>query len=116
MPAGLDQDLDLDLDLDDDSSVVTAGGSDDQQEFSDSASFSIPSLELSDGLTPAPAASSMDMEDSLSLSCSAPGPQTGAASAEVPAVKEEELLGADGEAPPGGETRNQDVSPFSGLF
>lgn len=101
--------LDLDLDLDDSSSGVTAGGSDEQQEFSDSASFSIPSLELSDGLTAAAAVSSMDMEDSLSLSCSAPGPETSSASTQVPGLKEEGLAGADGEAPSGGEKTNKDI-------
>lgn len=100
MPAGLD----LDLDLEDNSSVVT----DEQQEFSD---FSIPSLELSDGLTAA--ASSMDVEDNLSLSCSGPGPETSSVSTEVPGVKEG-LLEADGEAPSGGGKTNEDF--FLGCF
>ncbi|XP_068188608.1 ubiquitin carboxyl-terminal hydrolase MINDY-1 isoform X2 [Antennarius striatus] len=62
---GLDRggnpDLDPDLDPEETSSVLTAGGSDDQRESSDSASFSIPSLELSDGV--AVAGNSPDLED-----------------------------------------------------
>ncbi|XP_068602940.1 ubiquitin carboxyl-terminal hydrolase MINDY-1 isoform X2 [Brachionichthys hirsutus] len=64
-------DLDLDLDPEETSSVVTAGGSDDQRESSDSASFSIPSLELSDGV--AATGNSLDVEDGLSSSFSVPG-------------------------------------------
>lgn len=88
-PAGLD------LDENENSSVVTAGASDDQQESSDSASFSIPSLEFSDGLTAA--ASSLDMEDNLSASCGAPGPQTSSTSTEAPGLTDEQMLGAEGE-------------------
>lgn len=114
VPAGVDLDLDLDPDLDpdldDSSSVVTAGGSDEQQDFSDSASFSIPSLELSDG--PPAAASSKDMEDSRSLSCSAPGPGTSSSSTGVPGLKEEGVSGADGEASSAGEKTNRDSQPF----
>ncbi|TWW65907.1 ubiquitin carboxyl-terminal hydrolase MINDY-1 [Takifugu flavidus] len=84
----------LDLDENENSSVVTAGASDDQQESSDSASFSIPSLEFSDGLTAA--ASSLDMEDSLSPSCC--GPQTSSTSTEVPGLKDDQQLGAEGGA------------------
>lgn len=103
-PAGLD------LDLDDNSSVVTAGGSEEQQEFSDSASFSIPSLELSDGLTVAAATTSMDLEDSPSLSCSAPGPEPSSMSTEVPALKEG-LLEAHGEAPLVAKRRTTTFNP-----
>lgn len=107
VPAGPEPDPDPDLD--DSSSGVTAGGWDEQQEFSDSASFSIPSLELSDGPSAA-AAGSMDVEDSPSRPCSGPGPDTGAGSARVPAVEEEGVCGADGEAPPAGqETHNRHV-------
>lgn len=86
----------MDLDENENSSLVTAV-SDDQQESSDSASFSIPSLEFSDGL--AAAASSLDMEDNLSPSCSALGPETGSMSTEVPGLKDEQMLEADGEQP-----------------
>ncbi|KAF7647884.1 hypothetical protein LDENG_00165270 [Lucifuga dentata] len=68
---GVDVDVDVDMDVEESSSVVTAGGSDDQRESSDSASFSIPSLELSDGVTAA--GNSLDVEDGLASSCSAPG-------------------------------------------
>ncbi|KAM9384474.1 ubiquitin carboxyl-terminal hydrolase MINDY-1 isoform 1-T2 [Pholidichthys leucotaenia] len=54
---------DPDLDLDPDDSEVTADGSDDQHESTDSASFSIPSLELSDGA--AATGNSLDVEDGL---------------------------------------------------
>ncbi|XP_010753802.1 ubiquitin carboxyl-terminal hydrolase MINDY-1 [Larimichthys crocea] len=78
-----------DLDLEDSSSAATAGGSDDQRESTDSASFSIPSLELSDGLTAA--GSSLDVEDGLSSSYSAPG-------VEAPSLKDDETLEAAGGA------------------
>ncbi|KAM3595738.1 uncharacterized protein V6R79_001898 [Siganus canaliculatus] len=62
-PAGLDQPPEERC------SVAAAGSSDDQRESSGSPSFSIPSLELSDG---APAAgNSLDAEAGLSSSCSA---------------------------------------------
>lgn len=83
----------LDLDLDESSSVMTAGGSDDQRESSDSASFSIPSLDLSDGLTAT--GTSLDVEDGLS--CSAVDTEAGSPSTEAPGVKVEETLGAAGE-------------------
>lgn len=83
----------LDLDLDESSSVVTAGGSDDQRESSDSASFSIPSLDLSDGLTAT--GTSLDVEDGLS--CSAVDTEAGSPSTEAPGLKDEETLGAAGE-------------------
>lgn len=82
-----------DLDLEDSSSAATAGGSDDQRESTDSASFSIPSLELSDGLTAA--GSSLDVEDGLSSSYSAPG-------VEAPSLKDDETLEAAGETSPRG--------------
>lgn len=75
--------------------MVTPGGSDDQPESSDSASFSIPSLELSDGLTTT--GNPLDVEDGLSSSCSALGPEATSLSAEVPGQKNEDTLGAAGE-------------------
>lgn len=74
---------------------MTAGGSDDQQESSDSASFSIPSLELSDGLTAT--GNSLDVEDGLSSPLSTVGAEAGALSTEVFGLKDEEALGAAGE-------------------
>ncbi|KAM8767661.1 ubiquitin carboxyl-terminal hydrolase MINDY-1 isoform 1-T2 [Acanthopagrus schlegelii] len=90
----------LDLDLDESSSVATAGGSDDQRESSDSASFSIPSLELSDGITAA--GNSLDVDDGLSSSYSALGVEGGSPSTEVPSLKDEMLEAAGGAvaAPP----------------
>lgn len=82
----------LDLDLDESSSVATAGGSDDQRESSDSASFSIPSLELSDGTTAA--GNSLDVDDGLSSSYSALGVEGGSPSTEVPSLKDETLEAA----------------------
>uniref|UniRef100_A0A671UN52 Ubiquitin carboxyl-terminal hydrolase n=1 Tax=Sparus aurata TaxID=8175 RepID=A0A671UN52_SPAAU len=84
----------LDLDLDESSSVATAGGSDDQRESSDSASFSIPSLELSDGTTAA--GNSLDVDDGLSSSYSALGVEGGSPSTEVPSLKDETLEAAGG--------------------
>ncbi|XP_036949749.1 ubiquitin carboxyl-terminal hydrolase MINDY-1 isoform X5 [Acanthopagrus latus] len=84
----------LDLDLDESSSVATAGGSDDQRESSDSASFSIPSLELSDGNTAA--GNSLDVDDGLSSSYSALGVEGGSPSTEVPSLKDEMLEAAGG--------------------
>lgn len=82
-----------DLDLDESSSVATAGGSDDQRESSDSASFSIPSLDLSDGLMAT--GTSLDVEDGLS--CSAGDTEAGSPSTEAPGLKDEDTLGAAGE-------------------
>lgn len=84
----------LDLDLEESSSVMTGGGSDDQQESTDSASFSIPSLELSDGV-PA-AGNSLDTEDGLSLSHSALGVEGCSTSTDIPSLKEDEAPEADG--------------------
>ncbi|GLD69810.1 protein FAM63A, partial [Lates japonicus] len=86
----------LDLDLEDSSSVATGGGSEDQRESTDSASFSIPSLELSDGV--AAAGNSLDVEDGLSSSYSALGVDGCSPSAEVPGLKEDETLEAAGGA------------------
>ncbi|XP_076610193.1 ubiquitin carboxyl-terminal hydrolase MINDY-1 [Chaetodon auriga] len=86
----------LDLDLDESSSVATAGGSDDQRESTDSASFSIPSLELSDGITAT--GNSLDVEDGLSSSYSALGVEGGSPSTEVPSLKDDETLEAAGGA------------------
>ena len=86
--------LDLDLDLEESSSVMTGGGSDDQRESTDSASFSIPSLELSDGVIAA--GNSVDMEDDLSLSHSAQGVEGCSPSTDIPSLKEDEALEADG--------------------
>lgn len=76
--------------------MATAGGSDDQRESTDSASFSIPSLELSDGVTAT--ANSLDVEDGLSSSYSALGVEGCSPSTEVPSLKEEEMLEAAGGA------------------
>ncbi|XP_017285136.1 ubiquitin carboxyl-terminal hydrolase MINDY-1 isoform X2 [Kryptolebias marmoratus] len=86
----------LDQDLDESSSVMTTGGSDDQRESTDSASFSIPSLELSDGVITA--GNSLDIEDGLSSSFSAPGVEGCSPSAEAPSLKEDEALEAAGGA------------------
>lgn len=86
----------LDLDLEDSSSVATAGGSDDQRESTDSASFSIPSLELSDGVTAT--GNSLDVEDGLSSSYSALGVEGCSPSTEVPSLKDEETQEAAGGA------------------
>lgn len=80
----------LDLDLDESSSVVTAGGSDDQRESSDSASFSIPSLDLSDGLMAT--GTSLDVEDGSAVDTEAGSPST-----EAPGLKDEDAAGAAGE-------------------
>ncbi|XP_047200133.1 ubiquitin carboxyl-terminal hydrolase MINDY-1 isoform X1 [Hippoglossus stenolepis] len=89
-------DTGLDLDLEDSSSAATAGGSEDQQESTDSASFSIPSLELSDGVTAT--GNSQDVEDSLSSSLSAVGAQGCTLSAGVGDLKDGEALEAAGGA------------------
>ncbi len=89
----------LDLDLEESSSVATAGGSDDQRESTDSASFSIPSLELSDGVTAT--GNSLDVEDGLSSSYSALGVEGCSPSTEVPSLKDEETLEAAGETSDG---------------
>ncbi|KAM6973916.1 ubiquitin carboxyl-terminal hydrolase MINDY-1 [Tautogolabrus adspersus] len=78
----------LDLDLEEGSSVATAGGSDDQRESTDSASFSIPSLELSDGVTAA--GNSLEVEDGCSSSYSALGVEGRSPSTEIPSLKDEE--------------------------
>lgn len=85
----------VDPDLDETCSVATAGGSDDQRESSDSASFSIPSLELSDGLTAA--GNSLDLEEGLSPSLGAVGPEASSLSTKDPGQTEQEPLGAAGE-------------------
>ncbi|KAM7384933.1 hypothetical protein PAMA_012017 [Pampus argenteus] len=86
----------LDVDLEECSSVATAGGSDGQRESTDSASFSIPSLELSHGVTAT--GNSLDVEDGLSLSYSAVGVEGCSPSTEVPGLKEDEALEAGGAA------------------
>ncbi|XP_069372606.1 ubiquitin carboxyl-terminal hydrolase MINDY-1 isoform X2 [Paralichthys olivaceus] len=95
---GRDRGGDAGLDLEDNSSVATAGGSEDQQESTDSASFSIPSLELSDGVTAK--GNSQDMEDGMSLSISAAGAQGCALSAEAGDLKDGEVLEAAGGSVP----------------
>lgn len=90
----------LDLDLEDSSSIATAGGSEDQRESTDSASFSIPSLELSDGVTAT--GNSLDVEDGLSSSFSALGAEGCSPSAEVPGLKDTETPEAAGEMSPDG--------------
>uniref|UniRef100_A0A1A8CR78 Ubiquitin carboxyl-terminal hydrolase n=1 Tax=Nothobranchius kadleci TaxID=1051664 RepID=A0A1A8CR78_NOTKA len=76
----------LDQDLEESSSVLTTGGSDDQRESTDSASLSIPSLEFSDGIITT--GNSLDIEDGLSSSYSAPGVEGCSSSMEVPSLKE----------------------------
>lgn len=85
--------------------MATAGGSDDQQESSDSASFSIPSLEQSDGV-PA-TGNSLDIENGLTLSSSTLGPEAGSPSTEVPGLKEEQPQGGSGEVPSGGSSASR---------
>ncbi|MED6278608.1 hypothetical protein CHARACLAT_025654, partial [Characodon lateralis] len=85
-----------DLDLEESSSGMTAADSDDQQESTDSASFSIPSLELSDGVTTT--GNSLDMEDGLSSTYSAPGVEGSSPSVEAPGLKADEALEAAGGA------------------
>ncbi|XP_056256298.1 ubiquitin carboxyl-terminal hydrolase MINDY-1 [Seriola aureovittata] len=86
----------LELDLEDSSSVATAGGSEDQRESTDSASFSIPSLELSDGVTAT--GNSLDVDDGLSSSYSALGAEGCSLSTEVPSLKGDETQEAAGGA------------------
>lgn len=74
---------------------MTAADSDDQQESTDSASFSIPSLELSDGVPTT--GTSLDIEDGLSSTCSAPGVEGSPSSAKAPALKASEAMEAVGE-------------------
>ncbi|XP_023135283.2 ubiquitin carboxyl-terminal hydrolase MINDY-1 [Amphiprion ocellaris] len=93
---GPDRGGDPGLDLEESSSLATAGGSDDQRESTDSASFSIPSLELSDGVTAT--GNSLDVEDGLSSSYSALGVEGCSPSTEVPSLKEDEALEAAGGA------------------
>lgn len=88
----------VDVNLEESSSVLTEGGSDDQRDSTDSASFSIQSLEFSDGL-PA-AGSSLDIEDGLSSSCPAPGVESFPVSTDVPSLKEDEAPEAAGEGLP----------------
>ena len=92
----------LDLDLEDSSSTVTAGGSGDQRDSTDSASFSIPSLELSDGDGVAVAENSPDVEDGISSSYSALGVEGCPPSAEAPALKDGKMPEAAGEMSPDG--------------
>ncbi|RVE67160.1 hypothetical protein OJAV_G00114330 [Oryzias javanicus] len=91
-----DADGAADVNLEESSSVMTEGGSDDQRDSTDSASFSIQSLEFSDGL-PA-AGSSLDIEDGLSSSCPALGVESSSVSTDVPSLKEDEAPEAAGGA------------------
>ncbi|KAM9838290.1 ubiquitin carboxyl-terminal hydrolase MINDY-1 [Aulostomus maculatus] len=86
----------LEVELEESSSMATAGGSDDQRESTDSASFSIPSLELSDSLTAA--GNSLDVDDGLSSSYSALGVEGCSPSTDVPSLKEDEAPEAAGGA------------------
>ncbi|XP_029919544.1 ubiquitin carboxyl-terminal hydrolase MINDY-1 [Myripristis murdjan] len=97
---GVDQDPDVDLDLEESSSVATAGGSDDQQQSSDSASFSIPSLELSDGNTAT--GNSLDVDEALSSSYSALGAEGCSPSTDAPSLRDDEAAAATATA--GGAT------------
>lgn len=83
----VDVDLDVDVDVEESSSVATAGGSEDQQGSTDSASFSIPSLELSDGV--AATGNSLGAEDGLSSSYSVLGAEGHTPSTEAPSLKED---------------------------
>lgn len=85
-----------DLDLEESSSAMTAVDSDDQRESTDSASFSIPSLELSDGALTT--GNSLDIEDGLSSTYSAPGVEGGSPSVEAPTVNTDEAPEAAGKA------------------
>lgn len=78
------------LDLDPEESSSLAGGSEDQQESTDSASFSIPSLELSDGVT----ATGNYLE--VDSSYSALGGDGRSPSTEVPSLKDDETRGVAG--------------------
>ncbi|CAL8293065.1 unnamed protein product [Merluccius merluccius] len=84
------------LDVEESSSVVTAGGSQDQRQSSDSASFSIPSLELSEGNTAA--GNCLDVDEALTPSLSALVVEGASASTEWPSPKGEEALGDAGVA------------------
>ncbi|KAM3858563.1 ubiquitin carboxyl-terminal hydrolase MINDY-1 [Diretmus argenteus] len=88
---GLEQGLDLELE-----ESSTAGGSDNQRQSSDSASFSIPSLELSEGYTGT--GNSLCVDEALSSSYSALGVDGHSPATEVPSLSEEEALGAAGAA------------------
>ncbi|KAM4724911.1 ubiquitin carboxyl-terminal hydrolase MINDY-1 [Anableps anableps] len=85
-----------DLDQEESSSVMTPADSDDQRESTDSASFSIPSLELSDGVMTT--GNSLDIEDGLSSTCSAPGVEGSSPSVEAPSLKADAALEAAGGA------------------
>uniref|UniRef100_A0A8C9ZHD1 Ubiquitin carboxyl-terminal hydrolase n=2 Tax=Sander lucioperca TaxID=283035 RepID=A0A8C9ZHD1_SANLU len=80
------------LDTEESVSVATAGGSDEQRESTDSASFSLPSLELSDAAAAAIAGSSVDS------SYSALGADGLSPSTEAPGLKEDDVLEAAGGA------------------
>lgn len=82
----------VDLEMEESSSVATAGGSEDHRQSTDSASLSIPSLELSDGN--AGTGNSLDVDEALSSSYSAMGVGGRSPSTEVPSLREEEALGA----------------------
>ncbi|XP_040044688.2 ubiquitin carboxyl-terminal hydrolase MINDY-1 isoform X2 [Gasterosteus aculeatus] len=84
---GQDSERETGLDWEESSSVV--GGSDDQRESTHSTSSLIPGLEPSDGFPVT--RGSLDVEDGLTSSCSAVG-GGGSPSAEVPRLKEEEML------------------------
>nr|XP_020477162.1 uncharacterized protein LOC109972556 [Monopterus albus]XP_020477163.1 uncharacterized protein LOC109972556 [Monopterus albus]XP_020477164.1 uncharacterized protein LOC109972556 [Monopterus albus]XP_020477165.1 uncharacterized protein LOC109972556 [Monopterus albus]XP_020477166.1 uncharacterized protein LOC109972556 [Monopterus albus]XP_020477167.1 uncharacterized protein LOC109972556 [Monopterus albus]XP_020477168.1 uncharacterized protein LOC109972556 [Monopterus albus]XP_020477169.1 unc len=86
----------LELDLEESSSVATGNGSEDRQDSTDSASFSIPSLELSDGVLAT--GNSLDVEDGLSSSYSALGVEGCSPSTEIPGPKDDETLEVAGGA------------------
>ncbi|XP_056154310.1 ubiquitin carboxyl-terminal hydrolase MINDY-1 isoform X2 [Lampris incognitus] len=96
----------VDLEIEESSSVATAGGSDDQRQSTDSASFSIPSLELSDGNMGT--GNSLNVDEGLSSSYSALGAEGRSPSTEVPSLREEDAQGA---AVTAGGTTAPDLEP-----
>ncbi|XP_061764519.1 ubiquitin carboxyl-terminal hydrolase MINDY-1 [Nerophis ophidion] len=85
--------LGQDADVLESSSVATADSSDELRESSDSASFSIPSLDMSDGV--AAAGSCQEADDVLSSSYSALRAEGCSPSNEVASLKEDDLTGCN---------------------
>lgn len=93
---------------------MTAVDSDDQRESTDSASFSIPSLELSDGALTT--GNSLDIEDGMSSTYSATGVEGGSPSVEAPTVKPDEALEAAGGVIPRDLTVMESVFSLSLIY
>ncbi|XP_019745791.1 ubiquitin carboxyl-terminal hydrolase MINDY-1-like [Hippocampus comes] len=74
-------------------SVATADSSDELRESSDSASFSLPSLDLSEGMPAAAAGSLQEPDDVLSSSYSALGVEGCSPANEVASLKDDEVAG-----------------------